>query len=521
MKIRIILSVIVAMGILCFLYESDAAEKTNTIGKAAAEKAIVSPGLTKEIKGKAKGSRGPARAIKKKTPRKTLSPKAKALLKDIEDGKSFEAIAKAYKNTKFSKSEIRLLENEIKKFPYTTRLRNMTNKPKGPGKSKTKDREFFMRAKQAFQKKQERELLQINKQARSKMSMVKSNQGASTRTRIGARARDIIPRTPKTSMMGRAPSLREEIPGTIHSLSGDPAPLILGRSTTIHGEGFGTRQGRVGIVFEPGGVVSYCGITRWTDREISINLYAGFFSGVGDPFAAPNLSGRNCAIWVKLPGIDNGPSIHGILKPSRPIILSTSTDEMRPGQEFLIEGVNFWNQRGSVYFSLRPYRSGIILPDKFECRIMEWTDTAILVSVPWGIDRVLRQTTTLRLVNSLEIGHGKSITFVPSTQIATVCQEEELEATVLWLVGHYECHDFHSASLRNGWVVESARKDSSGWGPGYGSNYKSRPTIGSSRTYANIEYWADAFSHVDVASYVIIRGPLGTEHGVPPRWIPW
>ncbi len=520
-KTRPILSVIVAMGILCLLYESDAAEKTQTSGKAPAEKATVSPGPTKAIKGKAKGSPGSTKTIKGKTPRSRLSQKAKELLKDIEDGKSFEAIAKAYKNTKFTKAEIRQLENEINKSRYATKLRNMTKKPKGYVKSKSKGRDFFMREKQAFQKKQERELAQINKQARSKMSKFKSKQGPSTRTRIDARARDIIPRTPKTSMMGGVTPPHEEIPGSIHSLSGDPSPLIWGRSTTIHGEGFGTRQGRVGIVFEPGGVVSYCAVTSWNDTEIAINIYSGYFSGVSDPFAAPYLSGRDCAVWVKLPGIDNGPSIHGTLIPSRPIILSTSSDEIRPGQELLIEGVNFWNRRGSVSFSLRPYRSGFILPAKFECGIIEWTDTAILISVPWGIDRVLRQTTTLQLVNSLEIGHGKSVTFVPGTQITTVRQEEELEATVLWFVGHYECHDFHSANLQNDWVVESAWKDSSGWGPGYGSNYKTRATVGSSRTYTRIEYWADAFSHVDVASYVIIRGPLGTEHGVPPRWIPW
>ncbi len=120
--------------------------------------------------------------IKKSTRSRTLSPKIKQALEIVQKESSYKGMGQSLQRLKLSKKEKKILEREVKKQPYSGKLKRLSKSAQKKfqsemnAKAKVRIAQFDRQAKQKHSQK----VRLLNQQSMSRLSVIKSGGGRST-----------------------------------------------------------------------------------------------------------------------------------------------------------------------------------------------------------------------------------------------------------------------------------------------------------------------------------------------------
>lgn len=452
-------------------------------------------------------------AMQKKT---AENQKIQSFLVQLNKAGSMEEVAKVFSRSRFSSSELKILEQEIEKAEYKSKLerlkRKTAAKPKPANYTKTHRKRPPLKKVQAdLKRSQELKITRLNQQVSRFTARFSSQTGARAAVSTSAR------RMPVPGIMAAG------IPVPTSSVDireVDPRPAIIGRRLTIRGVGFGSSQGAVSVVVgrpsNPDRQAFSCPIQSWNDRSIVITIPLDCeplvalederFGGIGSEFAW---------IYINPAGDDPGgfEDIEVALDRDRfaPQITSINPErEISPGQLMLIRGTNLHIGRfrhavvfifGHERFEVDPERSG--------------TDY-IEVMLPDDIEGMTETPGTVRVTNMTGLTDDRDMTFIPLQEVVEIVSED-LKAhcspsrpRIFCFVGNIHWHTLHDWTLINGWTVEDSWLEVYEHGLNSGAYYQHQPTEGSTMASSRLAVWADAYSRVTAIEHLRIKGPKGT-----------
>jgi hypothetical protein len=425
----------------------------------------------------------------------TPSSKKENFLKEIERARSLEELDRVLKSSNFSQAELKELEQQVKRPPYSNKLQRLIDQKKSSSKARmeAKVRPMINQKEREFQQRQEQELRQLNNQAVGKLQGLKARQ--STTARVPSRKSVAI----STSGTHQMSPLGKTTPGEFHSIhSVSPEAATVGERLTISGEGFGASPGTVAIVI--GREVVYCPVSSWEQRRIVVTVSEDVQDIVGE-------TEKEGFVRVMLSGGQLGPYWNLTIRPDpsriTPEITSLSTAEIRPGQTLIIEGRNFLTERrGTVTFAF----SGFTLRGG----INDWDDTFISVTLPEGVSRLTRTDGTVTVTNYVGLQVNKSITFVPTLHTVTLESHRDAYAFIIGYKGSSVDFDFE---LHNDWKVAENWLWCAGGPLTYGCEFVAQAAPGSTNAYSSTLIWCDLLAFVECINYLRIEGPVGVRYG--------
>ncbi len=443
------------------------------------------------------------------TPHKSVSPKKDKIndfLKIIETAKNFDQISKSFKKAQFNQTDLKKLEDKIKKPPYSTKLdrmksdlarksksdkrRKMTSKKKGV-------KQMNMRLRQS----QKTVLASHNRAASNFLVHARQNSVSAQRT-VAAASRAIqVPQ----NILARATTVIPQSDVEITDIS--PSVGLIGDA-----------RGQVSIaIADPGNRAAYYGsIREWTNNRIEFTIpldfenhvefdSSGRFSGSGERtylcvFPAGNVPG-NCTEFTIALDPDR----------FRPTISSMSSTEVRPGQRFAFSGTNL--APGGRYPEIVFYFGGHRI---YEFDIEEITDTYISLMIPDHIEGWVEMPGRVEVRTVLGHTIERDVTFIPLEELVEI-RSDAMQAfcspwhpRIFCWAGEINQFTQHNWTLRNGWKVETSWLETTDHGPNAGAYYVQQPGPGSIAAVSIIDVWADAFSTATCYEVFVIKGPKGT-----------
>jgi hypothetical protein len=466
-------------------------------------------GKSKTIKKEGASSVEKSKATKKGIAPGKLNSKIEQFLGVIMKAKSLDEVSRAFKAANFSEAEKKQIEKEIKKLPYSTKLRNLGKKAVASAKSKAQAKrgKALVASQQALQRQQRQTVNRLSLEARKLFTSIK------------ARALPMAPSKPVPFEGGFSPSMRArmfsdqlhrgaEVQGDIDNVS--PLPATVGEELTITGNDFGSTRGEVFILYEPTReAYPATEIRSWSDRSIQITIPDSVAPLVGE-------SQKAFMVRVIPRGAEMGP-VHDILiQPHpdrlRPEITRIAPGSVMPGQEVAILGQNFLTERpGSVEFVFGTER----IPGEVADR--DWEDTGIVARLPADVTGLVAMDGYVVVENHIGNRATARIRFEPILEEEWLVNEWEYDC---WgLLGHKETVTHNPFRLRNQWRVVEAHlyETAMGWlgistGSGGGCIEKRKPEEGSSSAAYRFEGWCNGFNIVWCDTSVKIIGPRDTNY---------
>lgn len=430
---------------------------------------------------------------------KGASNKTQDFLRLIQNAKSMDEISVAFEKARFSESEIKELEDEIKRPLYANKLKSLSGRGKKPSIS-TKPEVVKKEIVVDVRKKRA-----IDRQATTMLRRLKAKPTTSRNTKTAAKpkagTRTAVQRAPSSktvkaikpmTTVRKAPSSTSGTPARITSLG--PEPIRVGDRLMISGSNFGSPRGSVELLLS--GRRYICDLESWNDTRIEITIPEYMDAVVGE-------SGVSVRLWVKLQATSLGPTRDIELHPRirDPEIVSISSDEIMPGNYVTIEGRHLGG-RGSIEFDFGS--------QLFRGNIREWSNTLISAGIPDGIGGLHRTRGQIIIRNDQGREVRQPIVFEPDKESVQISSNHEIDRS--WkATGKVETfHYFENFEMQEGWVVRSYRKEIvSGRGRAW---YMLEPDPGTTRIENIITLDAPPFTCLRVASRVTIEGPRGTPY---------
>lgn len=456
---------------------------------------------TKSIKplGSSKSIKNDA-TTKKTAPASAYSKKIQNFLNTIEKAKSIDEIGKSFKNSRFSKKELKQLEPLLKKKPYSTKLEDIEKKTNAMAKRKSKAEVLRIQKQREQQVKQknQRRLKQKNQLAVKSLQALKGKVPATVRQSIQGELR--AANVPSSVAATAAGDRFENLP-RIRSIS--PRPVIPGGAMTLTGENFGSSAGTVTVRFSFEGTTwnIRCTVNSggWNDHRIVATPPEWLRHSVGE-------SNKDVRVFIRTD--QGGASMEVQLGPDpaslQPEITGLSRTSIEPEQIIIIEGRNFLSEsNGRVEFSFGGQSPRGIIED--------WGPNFISVRLPDSVQGIPETDGVMTVINHRGYRASRSITFEPALDMKTYHRDYWMHchAWSLGFLGAKEEKTFFNVDLINGWKVKEAWLEVDVHGPGGGARYLVQPQVGSTRAHSRVEIWAEAFSRTDLDEYIIIEGPKG------------
>lgn len=432
-----------------------------------------------------------------------LSSKVEGFLKNLEKIESLEELDRSAGNANFSRQELEELKAEIKKPPYSDKIKNLADKAKVSLKAKldAKAQQIITLKKREFKKKQDDELNLLNQQARAKLKTAISN----TMTRVRAEMATPPP-APPTTVLGSKPVLED--PARIRYIDPQPYNIDSGLPLRIHGNNLGS-TGTVNLTIR--GESASLTIENWNHRHIRVRITPEVVTALkGKAMEAMRdglIKGR---VWVHAEKnvatseVQFHPSGWGLTL--TPEITELSSNEIRPGQEITIEGRYFL-----------PKTSGSEVKFIFGSRnitgdILEWNDSVIHVKLRSDVSGISPMRGSVQVKNSLGFSSDQRIDFRPEYELQSLQEVVSDYRGSSW----EETYTFWNFELINGWTVDSYSTDVT-----EGSiDHQESPRFGSTnpRTVVRVTaqggraglsgetWWVMCFFHLS------LQGPRGTNY---------
>jgi len=439
-----------------------------------------------------------SRKSKRGTVSRKLNAKINRFLSDVLKARSLDEVSKAYKMARFSKGEKTFLENELKKVPYSRKLRSLEKKAEAQARAKVaaKSRRLIKQKKLELKKREKQKLRHLNKQTQMRLKNLKSRQRALSKRRPSS---SVQLRSPTTGMIQR---FRSDIPLTDSRIvSTHPQPAVVGQDLTINGENLGT-GGRIALRIDELTVI--CDIVNWEPSRIVVNIPSGLESIVGET----EKEGR---VWIysernvmATGAVRVGPDLSRM----HPVIHSLSSGTIMPGQDLLIEGENFLTEnRGSVQFEFGGLGMTI------RSTILYWDNASIIAKFP-EIGRGLRSATGEVLVrNHAGLETSQRIDLVGSSGVETLTEVRTVsDAVVSRTGGEGFRYDFFDFDLSNGWVVVGSDLYYESSHSSDFVEWDTRPHEGSTNPRSTLFGPCHSGHSITFAVIVLIEGPLGTHY---------
>ena len=300
-----------------------------------------------------------------------LSSKVEGFLKNLEKMESLEELDRSAGNANFSREELEELKAEIKKPPYSNKIKNLADKAKAPAKAKmdAKIQQIVTLKQREFKKKQDDELNLLNQQARVKLKTAISNAEMRFKAEMAS-----PPPAPPTMALGSRPV--PEDPARISYIAPEPFYIDSGLPLRIRGVNLGS-AGTVRLTIKTEGASPP--IESWNQYGLRVRITPEVVNALkGKAMGAMReglIIGR---VWVHAEKniatseVQFHPRGWGLTL--TPEITDLSSDEIRPGQEITIEGRYFLPKTfGSVVTFI--FGSRNVTGD-----ILEWNDSVIHAS---------------------------------------------------------------------------------------------------------------------------------------------
>ncbi len=321
-----------------------------------------------------------------------LSSKVEGFLKNVEKMESLEELDRSTGNANFSREELEELKTEIKKPPYSDKIKNLVDKAKASLKAKldAKIQQVITLKKREFKKKQDDELNLLNQQARAKLKTAILN----AETRFKAEMATPPP-APPTMVVGSRPVLED--PARITYITPEPFYIDSGLPLRIRGVNLGS-TGTVNLTIRT--ETASPPIEDWNQHGIRVRITSEVVNALkGRAMGAMRdglIIGR---VWVHAEKnvatseVQFHPSGWGLTL--TPEITELSSNEIRPGQEITIEGRYFL-----------PKTSGSEVKFIFGSRnitgdILEWNDSVIHARLRSDVSGISAMRGSVQVKNSL------------------------------------------------------------------------------------------------------------------------
>jgi len=375
-----------------------------------------------------------------------LSSKVEGFLKNLEKMESLEELDRSAGNANFSREELEELKSEIKKPPYSDKIKNLADKAKASlmVKMDAKTQQIITLKQREFKKKQDDELNLLNGQARAKLKTAISK----AETRFKAEMATPPP-APPTMALGSRPVLED--PARISYIAPEPYYIDSGLPLRIRGVNLGS-TGTVNLTI--GTETASPLIENWNQYGIRVRMTPEVVNALkGRAMGAMReglIIGR---VWVHAEKniatseVQFHPRGWGLTL--TPEISELSNNEIRPGQEITIEGRYFL-----------PKTSGSVVTFTFGSRnitgdILQWEDSAIHVRLRSDVSGISAIRGTVQVKNSLGFSADYRINFRPEYELQTLREVVSEYRGSSW----EETYTFWDFELINGWTVDNYSAD--------------------------------------------------------------
>jgi hypothetical protein len=329
-----------------------------------------------------------------------------------------------------------------------------------------------------------------------------------------ARARAARPPTRQTMMATARPPAA---PTSASITSVSPATVLVGKTLTINGNGFGPLPGgKVRALLGPHDRFD-CAPTSWTATRIVVTVSLEIEPLVREASMAGYIqvfpAGESGGPWAE---VTYAPD------PARltPEITSVAPDPMSTKQNVLVNGRNFLSSRpGTVTLTGRT----AVGPTSYPIEVTEWTDTYIYGYVPERGAPERSEALQLVVRNHLGREGTRAVGYEVATELRTVkmtsrrihCEvwrDDKDRPSAICLVGQKKDYSFAwgTCDLR---VVDSGYDilDESG---AHGFAWVSEPR--GEYVSGHYEIWAELYSWFEVEPWVVVEVPVGADCGRDP-----
>ncbi len=150
-----------------------------------------------------------------------------------------------------------------------------------------------------------------------------------------------------------------ELPDSLCIVKIDPESAYKGETVNIIGNYFGDERGESYVRFKIN-VAAESDYISWTNTKIKLKVPQNALTG---------------DVTVNINGVKTNAVPFVVLSEDKPTITTINPDEVYPGGEMMIEGVNFGDSRGDNYVSFNGEK-----PESSD--YSKWSDTEIVVNVP-------------------------------------------------------------------------------------------------------------------------------------------
>jgi hypothetical protein len=375
-----------------------------------------------------------------------LSSKVEGFLKNLEKMESLEELDRSTGNANFSREELEELKAEIKKPPYSDKIKNLADKAKASLKAKmdAKTQQIITIKQREFKKKRDDELNLLNQQARAKLKTAISN--AETRFRAEMAS---PPPAPPTMALGSRLVLED--PARISYIAPEPFYIDSGLPLRIRGVNLGS-TGTVNLTI--GTETASPPIENWNQYGLRVRITPEVVNALKGRATGAMREGLIIGrVWVHAEKniatseVQFHPRGWGLTL--TPEITELSSNEIRPGQEITIEGRYFL-----------PKTSGSIVKFIFGSRnvtgdILEWNDSVIHVRLRSDVSGISAIRGTVQVKNSLGFSADYRINFRPEYELQTLREVVSEYRGSSW----EETYTFWDFELINGWTVDNYSAD--------------------------------------------------------------
>lgn len=420
------------------------------------------------------------------------SKKVETFLSSVMKAKTLDDVAKAFAAARFSKAELSRLDKRLQQQPYAGKLSALAKQAKSgvAAARQAKHNKKIPDLKLAQQQKRQQELGSRSSLAQKKLQGIIA--GKKTITDIHRATRKPVRINYITEQRMRAYIPRE---GSGASLLGiHIVPVFVGQRLIIRGSRLGGSRGQVVILLDR--TMVYNPIISWRDDQIVIDVS----HELGPLLGAAQKTGT---LWVKLHGSELGPTTPITLKCRHPLITSTSTPDVTPGQDILLMGANFGSSPGSVSFRV----GASTLPGT----VRHWRDDTVLFRVDDDVSGLAAQDCVVTVTNSSGLTGSKTISFTPIHEYELLVRNHTLDRTGS-RSGTSQTYTDLDFPLINGWTVDLAVFITFGSDHGHGARWVVRPEEGSSSPTCRIHHWAEAYTYSVLDITVQIIGPRGVPY---------
>ncbi len=454
-----------------------------------------------------------------------LPAPVRAFLAELGGIQNADQAALLLKRTQLTRGEMKLLEGELAKPSWASKLETIrrsvrrSSHPPTPVKFRGQNISAVLAGLRLKLRGEREEAGRVKMQKfLGRLAAVRNSARPPRKITLGA-----------TRMAGAQALLSN--PGSSAAITSvNPGSVTVGQTVAISGRGFGDTPGRVVLRTEH--EIIPCEVVSWDSQRIQARVTRELFPWEGMEDVPDNVctsTGIRVYLWVKLAGGETGPwtqiSVSPDTSPLVPTISSVTPENLGPGCDLLIEGDNFGEAVSPMPAScsgrtrLEITFRGQTLP----VEVSEWRNSYIVARLAEDISGIQALSGgVLEVRNRLHLEAVKGgLSFTPEMEVADI-ERGPFESHCEWsallifcLVGQVDYLDAYDLELRNGWKVSDRWieiDDEDSEGPNFGGYFEHPPEIGGTGVHTRVVAWCDAFSWVSCRSHVLVTGPKGTSY---------